>query len=441
MNKAVYQTCDKCRICQSELIPVLDLGEQFIVDFVAKPEGEFPKAPLKLVRCGTCGLVQLSVSVDKDLLYKKFWYRSGINEQMRKALESVVDKTTSVAFVGAGDSVLDIGSNDGTLLGWYPGEVTTVGCDPCEDLMKEAVRQNKIDIPVNDYFSLEAVQPHGPYKVITAIAMFYDVDDPVKFLSDCKAVLKQDGVIVIQMNYLPAMISNCAVDNIEHEHLTYFSMHTLKTCADKAGLECVGAETNDVNGGSFRVYLTHKDSGLYGISNDQQAKLFVDMMRLMHEEQKMGLDKQNIYTEFGKAIMARCGALQSYLTKTAEAGGKIYIYGASTRGTVLMQLLNLSDGVILGCAERDNKKFGLHMMGGTWPKIYPEAYVREKATHMLVLPWHFLDSIWTREVTWLKNGGKMIVPLPDPRELTIDGASKSLLKWSISREARAEVTA
>lgn len=434
--KLTYLDCYKCRICQSELVPVLDLGEQYIVDFVAKPEGDFPKAPLKLMRCDICGLVQLSVSVDKDLLYKKFWYRSGINEQMRAALESVVAKATNVAFVGAGDSVLDIGSNDGTLLGWYPGEVTTVGCDPCEDLMKEAVKKQRIDIGVNDYFSLDAVKPHGPYKIITAVAMFYDVDDPVGFLNDCRQVLKQDGVLIVQMNYLPAMIQNCAVDNIEHEHLTYFSMHTMKIAADKAGLECVGAETNDVNGGSFRVYLTHKDSGLYGISNDQQAKLFLTMMGMLHEEQKMGLDKPVTYTQFGIEVMARCTALQKYLTKEAEAGAKIYIYGASTRGTVLMQLLNLSDGVIMGCAERDTKKFGLHMMGGSWPKIYPEEYVREKATHMLLLPWHFLDSIWSREVDWLKRGGKLIVPLPEPRVLTIDGSSKSIMKWAQSREAR-----
>ena len=431
----LYTEVDKCRVCSSALVPVLDLGEQYIVDFVPRPGDDFPKAPLMLMRCQTCELVQLSVSVDKDTLYKKFWYRSGINEQMRKALETVVARATSVAYVGAGDSVLDIGSNDGTLLGWYPGEVTTVGIDPCEGLMKEALRQRKIDIGLNDYFSLAAVQPHAPYKVITAVAMFYDVDDPVGFLKDCKEVLKTDGVIIIQMNYLPAMIKNCAVDNIEHEHLTYFSMHTLKVAADKAGLECVGAETNDVNGGSFRVYLTHKDSNLYGISNEKQAELFINMMGLIHEEQKMELDKPQTYIKFGVEVMARCKALQKYLTKEAELGAKIYIYGASTRGTVLMQLLNLSDGVILGAAERDSLKFGLHMMGCTWPKIYPEAYVRDKATHMLLLPWHFLDSVWSREVDWLKKGGKLIVPLPDPRVLTINGESQSIMKWATSRQA------
>lgn len=418
----MYSEIKKCRLCGSEDVKdVLDLGTQYVVDFVPDVNEQMPKAPLVLARCATCGLVQLRHSVKKELLYTKFWYRSSINEQMRNALRDVVNTAQQVAYVGAEDAVLDIGSNDGLLLGWYPGAVKTVGVDPCASLVEEGLKLNRMDVGIKSYFSREAVEQFGPYKIITAIAMFYDVEDPVQFLKDCKAVLKKDGVLIIQMNYLPAMLENCAVDNIEHEHLTYFSMHTMKTCAEKAGLEVVGAQTNDVNGGSFRVYLTHKDSGLYGISNTKQVELFMASMNLMHKEQKAGMENLDIYAEFGRNVQARCNALKRYLVQEAERGEKIYVYGASTRGTVLMQMLDLPEGVIQGAAERDHLKYGLRMVGGNWVKIYPEDYCRDRATLFFVLPWHFRKAIVEREKGWKDKGGRILFPLPRPEVMSREG--------------------
>lgn len=423
----MYREIKKCRLCGSEEIKdILQLGSQYVVDFVPAQMDKMARAPLTLMRCTKCELVQLRHSVHPDLMYKKFWYRSGINEQMKKALLEVVDRAQEVAYVGKGDAVLDVGANDGHLLGWYPGEVRTVGVDPCAELVEEGLKHQRMDIGIKGYFSKELVEPHGPYKVITAIAMFYDLEDPVQFLKDCKSVLKRDGVIIVQMNYLPAMLKNNAVDNIEHEHLTYFSMTTMKLAADMAGLEIVGAETNDVNGGSFRVYLTHPDSGLYGTTATKQVQMFMKSMAMIHDEQKMKLDTIEPYAQFGQRVTEICKVLQNYLTSEAEKGEKIYVYGASTRGTVLMQLLNLPDGVILGAAERDVKKYNLQMMG-TWTKIYPEEVLRPKATQFLLLPWHFLDQTWKREEDWLRRGGKLIVPLPEPRVLRWGGEKVSLL--------------
>jgi len=386
----MYREIKKCRLCGNEdLKDILQLGAQYVVDFVPKQMDDMVRAPLNLMRCTKCELVQLRHSVHPDLMYKKFWYRSGINEQMKRALLEVVERAQEVTYVGKDDAVLDVGANDGHLLGWYPGTVRTVGVDPCAELVEEGLKNKRMDIGLKGYFSKELCEPHGPYKVITAIAMFYDLEDPVQFLKDCAGMLTRDGAIIVQMNYLPAMLNNNAVDNIEHEHLTYFSMTTMKLAAEKANLEIVGAETNDVNGGSFRVYLTHRDSGLYAMTATRQVQMFMKYMALLHEEQKMKLDTLEPYVEFGKRVTAICKALQMYLTKEAERGEQLYVYGASTRGTVLMQLLNLAEGVILGAAERDAKKYGLQMMG-TWLKIYPEESIRPKASQFLLLPWHFL---------------------------------------------------
>lgn len=430
ISEPICREAKHCRVCAGNLTDVLDLGLQYVVDFVQKPDEGMLRVPLKLARCQTCSLIQLRHSVNRDRLYRKFWYKSGTNESMRDALLGIVDRAMNVAYVGNGDKVLDIGANDGTLLGWYPGIVTTVGIDPCQEVLEIGMKNQRMDIGITGFFSKEAVQKYGPYKVITAIAMFYDLDDPITFLKDCKDILRDDGVMIIQMNYLPDMLQNLAFDNICHEHLTYFSMTSLKELTDKVGLEIAGAERNDVNGGSFRVFLTHKDSGLYGVATSKQVDLFMGAMNLLHKEQKMKLDTIAPYKEFGLKVIEGCKALQSYLIKEAERGEKIYAYGASTRGTVLSQMLNLPDGVIRGVAERDVSKFGLHMVG-TWWKIYPEEFVRERATQMLLLPWHFLDSVMKREVEWMKKDGKLIVPLPEPRVLRGEG-ERTFLKGNKS---------
>lgn len=426
----VYREIKRCRLCGSEtLYEVLNLGVQYIVDFVPERNEQAPRAPLLVVKCKDCDLVQLKHSVQPDLLYKKFWYRSGINESMRNALREIVDFASDMVEPKQGDSVLDIGANDGTLLGWYAGNVRTIGVDPCGEVLDEGVKAKRVDIGIKSYFSADVVKPYAPFKVITAIAMFYDLDDPVGFLKECKQVLAPDGVMVVQMNYLVGMLKNCAVDNIAHEHLTYFTMSTMKRCVEAAGLEIVGAQENDVNGGSIRIFITHNNASLASpMIGTRGLDIFMKYSDMMHREGKMALDKPAIYQQFAGAIIERSATIVQYLRRLKEDNQKVYIYGASTRGTVLMQVLNLSEGLILGAAERDEKKYGLHMVGGTWPEIYPEEYCRSRATHFLVLPWHFRESVVERESQWMARGGKMIFPLPVPTLAVYGGITSPLAK-------------
>jgi NDP-4-keto-2,6-dideoxyhexose 3-C-methyltransferase len=420
----LYQRTKHCRLCGSDnLRPLLDLGSQYVVDFVPSIDTSLLRAPLVLLKCGECRLVQLEHSVDKERLFRKFWYRSNVNEQMRAALRSVVGMAEAVADVKNGDTVLDIGANDGTLLGWYPGVVRTVGIDPCGELVEEGLKQKRMAIGIKTFFSKQAVQAYGPYKVITAIAMFYDLADPIAFLQECGEVLRKDGVLIVQMNYLTTMLENCAVDNVCHEHLTYFCMQTMKQAADRAGLECVGAEQNELNGGSFRVYMTHKDSGLYGIGTSQQLDLFLSMMNMLHREMKA--ETENIYGNFVDRVNVSTSIVRQYVEHLPK-DRKLYMYGASTRGTVLLQLLNLPGNLVHGVAERDPNKYGLRMVGASWPEIFPEDKCRADATHFLVLPWHFRDSITERESNWMRHGGELLFPLPKPEAVTEGGKCRYL---------------
>jgi len=223
------------------------------------------------------------------------------------------------------------------------------------------------------------------------------------------------------MNYLKSMLESSGFDNISHEHVGYYSVMTLQTAVSKAGLELAGLETSKSNGGSIRAYITHQGFDQFCV-NDSQDKLWLSTnvsMKIM-EEMRYGLNTDIPYRTFGNNVEAKMKVLKKHLTEVADKE-PLYAYGASTRGTALIQYL-FNDGgsqIVQGVAERDETKYGLKMMGTWWP-ILPEAEVRSKCQSMLVLPWHFRESIIDREKSWLGTGGKLIFPLPSPGIVTMD---------------------
>lgn len=426
----MYKELTSCLFCKStRLSQVIDLGKQYVADFISIPECEFNnhkdkylKAPLILQRCLDCDLVQLKHKVSPDRLYKKFWYRSGINEQMRTELRGILVSAKETTNLQPGDRVLDIGCNDGTLLSMYPKEVTTFGIDPCESLVNEALANNRMSIGISDYFSLQAFDKLSyifnlppiqfKFKIITAIAMFYDVPDPVQFLKDCKDLLHDEGTLIIQMNCLMSMIKETAFDNVCHEHLTYYSVTTLRKVVEAAGLDLQGVSMTPCNGGSVRAFITHRGYDRFGDGNHQN-KLWLHTNAMRRQLEEMNVSS-TFYKDFSDSIVSKMDTVRTVLKSIQNM--QVYAYGASTRGTVLTQTLFQNGGAeqILGVAERDPNKIGLHMMGTWWPIITEEEF-RKKATHALILPWHFKDGIIKREADWInRKGGKFIIPLPEP---------------------------
>jgi hypothetical protein len=406
-----YNLISTCRVCNSEALqPVVSLGKQKLVDFVDIPgESNKPSIPLEMIFCPHCKLVQLRHTTNPNLLYNEFWYRSGINEQMRSALLDIVIKAAHKAKVSDGDIVCDIGCNDGTMLDLYPKNVTTVGFDPSNQIDTDEAR-TRMTYAVKNYFNredaLRVTSKVGKrFKVITAIAMFYDIPDPAEFLNDVKLVLDDDGIIVIQMNYLLTMLQNNAFDNIVHEHLTYYSLTSLRWLFTKCGLDVIDVEENDVNGGSFRVYLKKlpikKDDIKFG--GFERVKAMLD------KEKDAKLDQIKTYSDFGNRVINTLSILTRYIVELVANGNIVYGYGASTRGTVLLQATAVPLP-LAGVAERDENKFGKYMISG-WLKILPEDEVRSRCKYMLVLPWHFSESIINRERDWINNGGTLIFPL------------------------------
>ena len=335
-----------------------------------------------------------------------------MNKTMTDELYGIAAKVESLVELEPGDFVLDIGANDGTLLRGYKIDgINKIGFEPAKNLSiwnKEGT--TKI---IEDFFNFSDWQKEfggAKAKSITAIAMFYDLDNPNEFVADVAKCLDDDGVFIIQMSYLPLMLSQNAFDNICHEHLEYYSLLSLENLLKRHNLEVFDVELNDINGGSFRIYIKHKNRGnKVKISKDADERL----NSLRNNEKKLGLDNRVIYDEFAKRVYEIKDKVYNFINEEVKKGKRVYVYGASTKGNTLLQFFNLDNNLITAAAERNSDKLGKKTVGTLIPIISEEEARTQKPDYFLILPWHFLKEFRKREKEYLKSGGKFIVPLPE----------------------------
>ncbi len=409
------KTWTNCRVCDGAVEPILSLGEQYISNFLAPEQPDGLKAPLNLVLCDRCRLLQLEHTVPGDAMYKNYWYRSGTNQSMRSALAEISRHAEELIHLQAGDAVLDIGCNDGTLLGSYrtPG-IQKIGFDPAENL---AVHSRKVaDRVIVGFFDgvrfrreLPGIRP----RIVTSIAMFYDLEEPRKFVSDVQAVMHPDGVWIVQMSYLPLMLKQNDFGNICHEHLEYYSLQSLEYLLNLHDLRVVGVELNDVNGGSFRAYIRNRSAGETGFGDEaygQQAA--ANLQALREDEARLGLDTIAPYRDFAARVARVKEEVSGFIREQVGRKKKVYVYGASTKGNTMLQYFEVDHSLIEAAAERNADKWGKVTVGTRIP-IVSEAEARAaKPDYFLVLPWHFLEEFMAREKDYLSANGRFIVPLP-----------------------------
>ena len=309
------------------------------------------------------------------------------------------------------DTVCDIGSNDGELLSHYDaGTYNLVGFEPAVELAAES--RKRLSPTANifaEYFERKHWNKPDSLKIITAIAMFYDLEDPNTFLRDVKFLLHPEGVFVVQMNYLGLMLRNMTFDNISHEHLCYYSLETLIRLFDSNGLKIIHVETNDVNGGSLRIFAS------------KNMEAFADPSVEWKRAEDRRLVTPVTLQNFVERVDTTKRLLMDFLVHLKKAGKKVYVYGASTRGLTLLQTIfngQHATDYLVAAAERDAHKFGRYMVGVRIP-IIPEEEARGEADYFLLLPYHFWLSIRDREWQWMVRGGKFIIPLPYPRVMTM----------------------
>jgi hypothetical protein len=398
---------------------VLSLGEQRIAGAFADPDGSQPverAIPLELVRCDmtrdqeACGLIQTRHTVPASILYSSYWYRSGVNRTMTENLHGIARGVEAVVPLESGDLVVDIGCNDGTLLDGYQATgLRYLGFDP-SDVARYAVAKG-YDV-VNDFFSARGLHERRPDqkpKVITSIAMFYDLEHPRAFVADVSEVLADRGIWVIELHYLPMMLEANAFDAIVHEHLEYYSLAVIERLIGEENLEVVSAELNDINGGSIRLFIGHAGQ------HERTPEQIEALTALRVKEFELALDAPEPYEAFRLGAERVRDDLVATCQELRAEGKKIHVYGASTKGNTILQYAGIDSSYIEAAADRNPDKWGSETIGTRIPIVSEEDSRAMNPDYYLALPWHFLPEFMERENDFLGRGGKFIVPLPDVR--------------------------
>jgi SAM-dependent methyltransferase len=405
-----------CRVCGSTaLTPVINLGDQYLQGSFVKPGKEMPptrKISTSLVRCDpmrdekACGLLQMEFTIPPEVLYSAYWYRSGTNSTMRNHLQSVVQEILGITGQKLSAMVLDIGCNDGTLLGYYPDAFTKFGVDP-SDVAQE------IKTPINvvqDIFPSEELisQLNGrKFDIITSIAMYYDLEDPISFTRGIKQILSPEGIWVFEMSYMPTMLKMTSYDTICHEHIEYYSLAVIEYILKQAGMKVVNVSLNDINGGSLRCLATHISNFTYKRDEFQQ-----NVKAMRQEEFDLELDTDKPYRHFQDRINVHKEELNNLLKRLKKEGKKIHIYGASTKGNTILQWCGIDHKIIDVAAERNPDKYGALTLGTDIPIVSEEESRAMNPDYYLVLPWHFKEEFLERERETLERGIGLIFPLP-----------------------------
>ncbi len=398
-----------CRVCGNEIETVLDFGEIYLSGFV-KEQSEAHKAPLALARCKTCGLVQLRDTVDLDNMYRQYWYMSSLNKSMVSSLKNVITDVEGKVELNSWDLVVDIGCNDGTMLGLYSNpDIHKVGFDPALN-----IEHSSDYIHVADYFSSQSfrlvaggtknrgrITPHQA-KVVTAIAMYYDLPDPVQFTKEVAQILADDGIFVVQFTDLLSMFKATAFDNICHEHLEYYRLKDVLGILKQANLEAIDVSYNDVNGGSVRVTAAH--AGAYSPSRSVEAYT---------KQEKQFLAKYS-FSKFKKAIKEARVSLHKFLKEANLKGHRVFLLGASTKGNTLLQVFNITKDQIPYAAEVNKSKYDLKTVGSDITIVPEEIAFAMQPEYFLVPVWHFEESLMGKDriQEYIKEGGKLVFPLP-----------------------------
>jgi C-methyltransferase C-terminal domain/Methyltransferase domain/Putative zinc binding domain len=415
----MLKTRQTCRACGSaSLSPVLSLGEQYLASNFAISE-DFPPVgrtiPLEVVRCNperdenACGLVQLRHTVPSNLMYSSYGYRSGINQTMTRHLGDIAHNLEKRLALKPGDLVVDIGANDATLLCSYETRGPEyVGFEPSNVA--------PADLPphiayIRDYFaaeSLRRVVGQKKARIVTSIAMFYDLEQPNQFVADVAEILADDGLWVLEMSYMPTMLEKASFDTICHEHLEYYSLGALRRLLDRHGLAIADAQLNDSNGGSIRVFACKQGSPHAAHPRDARSRIY----KLELKEFEMRLESDDPYRDFAERTELISKELAALLLKLRAGGKTIYGYGASTKGNVILQYCGITREHVTAIADRNPAKWGSSTVGTGIPIVSEDEMRAANPDYLLVLPWHFMKEFRAREEAFLARGGKFIVPVP-----------------------------
>lgn len=409
MSKFQENRITNCRAGGGDdLVSVLNLGVQELTGVFPKTPGQpVTRGPLELVWAPKSGLLQLAHSFDASEMYgDNYGYRSGLNQSMVNHLTRKINNLEKYVDLKPGDVVLDIGSNDATSLKAYrTSSLRRIGIDPTGNKFRSFYPDDISLVP--DFFTAanyRSVETR-PAKIITSIAMFYDLEDPIAFARDIESVVADDGVWHFEQSYLPSMLRMTSYDTICHEHLEYYSLGVIRLILEAADMKVVDVVMNGINGGSFAVTAAKKHSKV------PTNNAVIDW--LLEQEDRMGLHTPRPYREFEERVYRHRDDLRRLLDGLNADGKRVLGYGASTKGNVVLQFCGLTEKDIPAIAEVNPEKFGAFTPGTRIPIVSEADAHAMQPDYYLVLPWHFKEGILQREAEYMARGGKFIFPFPE----------------------------
>ncbi len=405
-----YTEISRCRVDHSpNLVSVLNLGQQALTGvFPARASQPVTVGPLELVWCPSSGLLQLKHSYESSEMYgDNYGYRSGLNQSMVNHLTDKIAYLERLRPLHPGEVVVDIGSNDATTLRAYRTQnIRKIGIDPTGKKFQKYYPDDVALVP--DFFSAEAYGSVESKKVaiITSIAMFYDLEAPIEFARQIASILADDGIWHFEQSYMPSMLRLNSYDTVCHEHLEYYSLGVVRKILNAAGLRLIDVVMNAINGGSFAVTAARADNRT--IKANQPV---IDW--LLEQEDRMGLNTPRPYRDFEERVFRHRDDLTRLIRTLTADGKRIFGYGASTKGNVVLQFCGLDARDLPAIAEVNTEKFGCVTPGSHIPIISETDARAQNPDYYLVLPWHFKDGIVRREKEFLARGGRMIFPFPE----------------------------
>jgi len=411
-----YINITKCRVCQNtDLIEVLKLGNQALSGVFPKSTNiEVTSGPLDLIKCNNeknpnyCGLLQLKQSYNIEEMYgDNYGYRSGLNPTMVEHLHQISKTALKYVKLEANDIILDIGSNDATLLKSYPFDknISYIGIDPTSNKFDKYYPSYIHRIP--EFFEKKLIInkfKNQKAKIVTSIAMLYDLENPLDFMQDIYDILDDQGIWYFEQSYMPKMIEMTAYDTICHEHLEYYGLSQINWMAEKIGFKILSLEFNNTNGGSFAI-IAAKINSEHNIKDKEIQNLYLSKeseFSLMHP-----------YIKFNQQVNKHKNDLNILINNIIYKNKKIIGLGASTKGNILLQFCELDNSKIKYITEVNEDKFGSYTPGTNIPIISEEDAKLINPDYMLVLPWHFRDFLIKKQNAYVQSGGNLIFPLPN----------------------------
>jgi GDP-mannose 4,6-dehydratase len=403
-----HTMCYECRICKNTtLLDIIDIGNQVITSrFPLYGDFSTPSTPISLLLCTNCSLVQLKCSTNATELYEhEYGYRSGISNTMREHLKLYQQEILSKIVLQEGDVIIDIGSNDSTMLQYYDKQYKRIGVDPTGKQFKDYYGDVELIPTYFTYDNFTNTYGNLRPKIVSSISMFYDLPDPVQFAKDIYNILDDNGIWTCEQSYIITMLNRNSIDTICHEHLEYYSLTAIKYIADLSNFKIIDIKFNECNGGSFRIYFAKKSSTHFEEASDR-------INEILNDEINYKIKEPEIYDNFIQNCDKEVLKLNKFIDIINKNGQQMYIYGASTKGNCLLQYAKIDETKVKYAVERNLNKVG--KMTSTGIEIISEETMRSNPPeYLLVLPWHFRDEIIKREDEYLENGGQLVFPFPN----------------------------